>query len=278
MSTPFADVPILDNFYQTSSFYPMPVVMVTTISDNGQTNIGSYSLCFPFGIAQQHCMMLISRHDSNTSLNIQRRGVCALNFIPHDSAYLKNAVKLGYPGETTEEKLKDSIFTLAPSQREGKGDYPEIISEAIQVIECTWLSDTDVFHYKGSSGERHCLLKIENILMKPKWLCALKKGGVFPKMPVDYGYRDSANFWFARHGKPFKIPIPKGKGISLDTVMYQVDRLPYDLEWEQDACETLCKVPRIFLKRVLDSIGERATKEGRKKITCELLTEYRKKQ
>lgn len=278
MSAPFVNVPILDNFYQTSSFYPMPVVMITTLSENGLTNIGSYSLCFPFGIAEQHCMMLISRDDSNTSLNIQRSGVCALNFIPYKRSFLKNAVTLGYPGETTEQKLKDSRFTLLPAHRNGDGPYPDIIEEAVQVMECTWLSDRETFHYKGSGGERHFLLKIENILMRPQWLCALKKGGRFPSMPVDYGYRDSANFWFARHIKPFKIPIPKGKGISLDTVVYQANRLPYDLEWEEDACEMLCNVPRIFLKRVLESIGERAASEGHKKITCELLKSYRKKQ
>ena len=57
----FVDVSILDNFYQTLSFYPMPVVLCTTILKSGLTNIGSYSLCFPFGISKDHYMMLISR-------------------------------------------------------------------------------------------------------------------------------------------------------------------------------------------------------------------------
>ena len=30
---------IVDNFYQTSAFYPMPTVMVATVSENGKTNL-----------------------------------------------------------------------------------------------------------------------------------------------------------------------------------------------------------------------------------------------
>jgi len=37
------------------------------------------------------------------------------------------------------------------------------------------------------------------------------------------------------------------------------------------------KVPRIFLKRVLESISKRAVESGVKRITPELLDEYNKK-
>ena len=47
----FKDLRIVDNFYQTSSFFPMPTVLVSTVSESGQTNCGSYSLCFPYYIA-----------------------------------------------------------------------------------------------------------------------------------------------------------------------------------------------------------------------------------
>ncbi|GAH98711.1 unnamed protein product, partial [marine sediment metagenome] len=40
MTDSFQKVSVLDNFYQTSFFYPMPVVMVTTVSESGLTNIG----------------------------------------------------------------------------------------------------------------------------------------------------------------------------------------------------------------------------------------------
>jgi flavin reductase (DIM6/NTAB) family NADH-FMN oxidoreductase RutF len=279
--TDFEQIKILDNFYQTSSFYPMPVVLVSTVSENGLTNVGSYSLCFPFGIAEQHYMMLISRGDSNTSLNLLNSNKhCALNFIPYKRKYLKNAVCLGYPGETTEQKLKDCSFSLVPSMRKSKEEgevYPDVIEESVQIFECTYIDDTDLFHYGNDGGERHFLLKIDNIFMKEKWHKALVKGGRFPELPIDYGYRDSRHFWFAPHKRPYAEPIPKNKGIDINTVMYEAQRLPFDIEWEDEAYARLVKVPRVFLKRVLTSISERAQKEGVKVITPELLDEYNKK-
>jgi hypothetical protein len=281
MADKFQKVSVLDNFYQTSLFYPMPVVLVTTVSQTGITNIGSYSLCFPFGIASRHAMMLISRCDSNTAINIQRSGFAALNFIPFKKDHLKNAVLLGYPGETAEAKQKDSIFTLMPSMRENKQEgilYPEVIKEAFEIIECARIDDPEIFKYKGNEGESHFLLNIENISMETKWLTALNSGnGRFPSMPIDYGYRDSKYFWFAKHGKPHKEPIPANKGIDVNSIIYQVQRLPYSLEWEPEAYAKLVKVPRVFLKRVLESISQRAISEGVKKITPELLDKYNKK-
>lgn len=275
----FKRVEVLDNYYQTSSYYPMPVVLMTTLSKEGITNIGPYSLCFPFGIAEKHYMMLISRSDSNTAKNIRRTGIAAINFIPFDNKLLANTVRLGYPGQTAQEKLKDSLYTLIPSLRESKDkEYPDIIKEAVQVMECTWDDDPDIFHYKGSSGESHFLLSIDAIFMKERWYDALISGnGKFPSLPIDYGYRDSKFFWFAKHKKPFKEPIPQDKGVDINTVKYQVQRLPYDIEWEDEACERLVKVPRIFLKRVLDAISKKALEDGIKIITPELLEEYNKK-
>ena len=226
-------------------------------------------------------MMLISRGDSNTATNIRRTGLAALNFIPYNKKYMKNAVKLGYPGQTSEEKQKDSIFTLIPSMREKKIKdikYPEIIEEATEVMECTWEDNTDIFNYVGTEEEGHFLLIIDNILMKKRWYEALVKGnGKFPILPIDYGYRDSKYFWFTGHGHPYKEPIPSDKGIDVSSIIYQVQRLPYDLEWEDEAYEKLVKVPRIFLKRVLESISKRAIEEGVKKITPEILDKYNKK-
>ena len=47
MHEEFTEVRILDNFYQTSSFFPMPVILVSTLAESGRTNLGPYSLCFP---------------------------------------------------------------------------------------------------------------------------------------------------------------------------------------------------------------------------------------
>ena len=34
----FKDLMIVDNFYQTSSFFPMPTTEIGTLSESGQTN------------------------------------------------------------------------------------------------------------------------------------------------------------------------------------------------------------------------------------------------
>ena len=47
----FKDIRVVDNFYQTSSFFPMPTVLISTLDDEGNTTIGAYSLCFPYYIA-----------------------------------------------------------------------------------------------------------------------------------------------------------------------------------------------------------------------------------
>lgn len=278
----FSEVKVLDNFYQTSSFYPMPVVLVSTVSANGLTNVGSYSLCFPFGIAGEHYMMLISRGDSNTSTNLLGGNKkCTLNFIPYRRRFLKNAVCLGYPGETTEEKLRDCRFTLVPSmcrEKEEGVSYPDVVSESIQIFECTWVDDKELFHYANDGGERHFLLRIDSILIKERWAAALRRGGRFPSLPVDYGYRDGKYFWFAHHGRPYSEPIPKNKGIDANSVAYEVQRMPYDLEWEDAAYERLVKVPRVFLKKVLTAISERAISDGEKRITPGLLDKYNKKE
>jgi hypothetical protein len=40
MTEKFTEIRILDNFYQTSSFYPMPVVLISTLNEDGSTNLG----------------------------------------------------------------------------------------------------------------------------------------------------------------------------------------------------------------------------------------------
>lgn len=45
------------------------------------------------------------------------------------------------------------------------------------------------------------ILKVDKILMKKKYSDAIINGVKakdFPPLPVDYGYRDSKNFWFHR--------------------------------------------------------------------------------
>ncbi|MFW9853255.1 MAG: hypothetical protein ACFFDS_09940 [Candidatus Thorarchaeota archaeon] len=279
MSNGFIEVRVLDNFYQTSSFYPMPVILVTTISESGKTNIGPYSLCFPFGIAEQHAMMLISRSNSNTAENIRRTKKAMLNFIPYNKKLLKNAVRLGFPGQSAEEKLDDSIFTLIPSsQNEINGPVPEIISEAVQVFECTWDDSDEVFYYNGTEDESHFLLRINRIIMKKDWYNALVEGnGKFPSLPIDYGYRDSQFFWFSEHSRPYKEPLPKGKGTDLGTVRYIANRIDPEVKWPDESCEKVVAIPRVFLKKALTMIIAEAKKRGVTTITPEILDDIRDK-
>ena len=133
----FKDLRIVDNFYQTSSFFPMPTVLVGTVSENGQTNLGAYSLCFPYYIAgkERYAMLLECRNSSNTAQNILRGSKVSLNFITDDRKYFREAVRLGFPGDTTEEKMKDCIFTLEKGLADG--ERPLVAKEAYQVFECT---------------------------------------------------------------------------------------------------------------------------------------------
>lgn len=271
----FVNVDVLDNFYQTSSFYPMPVVLCTTISESGLTNIGSYSLCFPFGISKDHYMMLISRSNSNTASNIRRNKTVALNFIPFDKAYLKNAVELGYPGETTEEKMRESIFTLIESTREPHElkeglKYPEVVKEAVQIFECT-VDETEIFKYDGPAIEAHFLLKIDKIVMQERYAEYLKEGKGFPDLPVDFGFRDSKQFWFSKHSHPYAEPIPKAKEVNTGAVQYQVERMSTEVKWHPDSYKKIVKVPRVFLKMVITKINDAAIAEGVDLVTPEFL-------
>ncbi len=47
----FENLRIVDNFYQTSAFFPMPTVLVSTLTDDGKTSLGAYSLIQPYYIA-----------------------------------------------------------------------------------------------------------------------------------------------------------------------------------------------------------------------------------
>jgi flavin reductase (DIM6/NTAB) family NADH-FMN oxidoreductase RutF len=283
MTEKFTEVRIIDNFYQTSSFFPMPVVLVSTLAESGKTNLGPYSLCFPYIVTGEkvHAMLLMTRPDSNTALNIIRTKVCSINFIPDKKKYRKNCVLLGYPGETTEEKMGSSIFTLRPSTRsgpppEGLSKFPDIVEEAFQVFECTW-DDSQPLQPVPSSNSSHLVLVINKIIMEKKWKDCLFKGKGFPRLPIDFGYRNNTSFWFAKHSRPIAFPIPEGKGNPIDVIRYACDRFDPDIKWEDEACEKIVKVPRIFLNRVIKGVVEAAKKEGIKVITPEFMDKVQDK-
>ena len=79
----FENLRIVDNFYQTSLFFPMPTVLISTLCEDGSTNLGPYSLIQPYYVAGKdyYAMLLNCRNSSNTAQNILRTGKCAINFI-----------------------------------------------------------------------------------------------------------------------------------------------------------------------------------------------------
>lgn len=265
--TPFTEVPIRDNFYQTSSFFPMPVTLISTLDESGQTNLGAYSLVFPYIISGKHSMLLISRGTSNTAQNILRTKKAAINFIPDDHKYMRNAVELGYPGDTTEEKMKLSEFTLVPSLRGGEG-YPQLVKEAIQVFECTW---DDTHPHIINEQEYHFVLRIEKIVMQADWAEELERGEKFPHIPVDYGFRDGQHFWFSDWSRPYHIDVPDHKQDDATSIKFMADRIDPEIEWDLEACKMLVRVPRVFLKRVLKGVIAKAKERDITVVTAELM-------
>ncbi|MBR5931231.1 MAG: hypothetical protein IKZ95_04305 [Lachnospiraceae bacterium] len=275
----FKDLRIVDNFYQTSAFYPMPTVCISTINDDGSLNIGSYSLVFPYYIAgkERYAMLLECRNTSNTCYNLLQRGKCAINFIPDDKKYFKEAVRFGFPGPS-EEKMGKNLFTMEKGQTDPDDpERPPVIAEAFQVFECTWdkdledggkykAADIDDGHpgpYNNFNGitskyGAHFILNIDKILMKEQYYNAIVNGvkkGDFPPVPVDYGYRDSTNFWYTRFpklSKPIAEPIPAPKEVDISSIRYAADRCDDVVKFTDEALANFVKVPRPFLKTVLN--------------------------
>lgn len=278
----FENLRIVDNFYQTSSFFPMPTILVGTVSESGLTNLGSYSLCFPYYIAGKdyYAMLLECRNSSNTCQNLLRTKKCSLNFIPDSKKFFREAVRLGFPGETTEEKMKDCIFSLNESTL--GADRPKIVSEAFQVFECSWDDSLEDAYldkagnlegyeppYRSFNGitskfGAHFILKIDRILMKKKYSDSIINGvkaGGFPSVPVDYGYRDSTNFWMSRFRRPYPEKIQAKEG-DVSSVIYAAKRIDPEVTFTDGACQKLTKIPRIFLKAALTQMVEIAKSEG----------------
>ena len=222
----FENLRVVDNFYQTSLFFPMPTVIISTLCEDGTTNLGPYSLVQPYYVAGKdyYAMLLCCRNSSNTAQNILRNGKCALNFIDDDPKTFKEAVKLSWPGDKPAEKMPRCNFKLEKSmiEEESGEARPMVLSDAIEVIECTWMRDLDgadkdipgelngyepPYHdFNGITSKfgAHFILRVDKILMKKKYRDAIINGvraKDFPSLPVDYGYRDSKNFWFHRKTK-----------------------------------------------------------------------------
>lgn len=289
----FENLRVVDNFYQTSLFFPMPTVVISTLCEDGMTTCGPYSLVQPYYVAGKgyYAMLLSCRNSSNTAQNILRNGKCALNFINDDPKMFKECVKLSWPGDKPEEKMPKCNFKLEKSQiEEETGEVrPQVLTDAIQVIECTWVRELDgadkdepgqlsgypgPYHdFNGITSEfgAHFILKVDRILMKKKYADAIINGVTakdFPHLPVDYGYRDSKNFWYHRFNWMRAELLQMRKG-SLESVRYAADRIDDKIKFTDDALETILGVPRVFLHTVLKGCVDWAKENDVELITAE---------
>ncbi|MBQ1603302.1 MAG: hypothetical protein II079_05495, partial [Oscillospiraceae bacterium] len=117
----------------------------------------------------------------------------------------------------------------------------------------------------------HFILKVDRILMKKKYSDAIINGvraQDFPPLPVDYGYRDSKNFWFHRKKRMHAELLPVRKA-SLESVRYAADRVDDKVKFTDDALETILNVPRVFLPTVLKGCVAWAKENNVDLITAE---------
>ena len=265
----FVPSPLRDNWYQASSYWPSSFALITTVDENGATNIGPYQLSFPFEVIGGWSFLVCSRQNSNTDRHIKQTGKCAMNFVEFNRKHLEKIVSLGYPGQTTEEKMQDNPYTLISSPtpgREADGKvYPHILKEAFQVYECSWDSEQPI-RDDGKTPE-YFVLRIENILLKETWAKNIETGTRrMPNMPITFGFRDGEKFWFTEIKKPFWFPTPTDKGAKEESVLYEGNRLDPDIQFTRDAAKQLTGVPKPFIKTVLKGIVKQARADGIKEI------------
>lgn len=289
----FENLRIVDNFYQTSLFFPMPTVIISTLCEDGSTTLGPYSLVQPYYVAGKdfYAMLLSCRNSSNTAQNILRTKKCAISFIDDNPKTFKEAVKLSWPGDKPSEKMPKCNFKLEKGliEEETGEKRPMVLTDAIQAIECTWVDALDgadidkpgelngyepPYHdFNGITSKfgAHFILKIDKILMKKKYRDAIINGvraQDFPPLPVDYGYRDSKNFWFHKKTK-MRAELLQVRKTTLESVRYAANRADDVIKFTDEALETVLGVPRVFLPLVLKGCVTWAKENGVTLITAE---------
>ena len=291
----FENLRIVDNFYQTSLFFPMPTVLISTLTETGMTTLGPYSLVQPYYVAgkEYYAMLLQCRNSSNTAQNILRTGKCAINFVDDKPETFKEAVKLSWPGDKPEEKMPKVNFRLEKSmiEEENPEDVrPMVLTDAIEVIECTWMRELDgaakdapgcttgyepPYHdFNGITSKfgAHFILRVDRILMKKRYSDAIINGvkaSDFPKLPVDYVYRDSKNFWYHRAAWRMRAELLAVRKQTIESVRYAADRADDKVKFTDDALETILNVPRVFLPLVLKGCVDWAKENNVTLITAE---------
>ena len=107
--------------------------------------------------------------------------------------------------------------------------------------------------------------------MKKKYSDAIIRGVTakdFPALPVDYGYRDSKNFWFHRKTR-MRAELLQMRQASLESVRYAADRIDDVVKFTDEALMTVLAVPRVFLPLVLKGCVAWAKENNVTLITAE---------
>lgn len=270
----FVASPLRDNWYQSSSFYGSSFALITSVDEAGVTSIGPYQLSFPFEVIKRRSWMVISRPSSNTVANVRRTLKCALNFVEYDRAQIETILKFGYPGQPPAEKMAYNTFTLVDSPTPGRSGpgLPQIIGEAFQVFECTLDVDRIAANpILRDSASAHLLLNIDNILVKQRWKARIDgSGDEMPRVPLTYGFRGGATFWFGETQPAYKLPIPD-LGARHEVVHYEANRIDDTVRFTLDASKQLTGIPRAFLRQVLEGIVRQAKARGVAEIGPEFL-------
>ena len=153
-------------------------------------------------------------------------------------------------------------------------------------MECTWVRELDgaendkveeeyngpYHNFNGITSKfgAHFILKVDHILLKEEYYDALVNGVTkknFAPLPTNWGYGDSKYFWCSDFEKPIAIGIPD-REVDLSSVRYASERLQTDVQFTDDALKMLVKVPRPFLKLVLQGCVNWANENN-----CKLITE-----
>jgi len=279
-SEAFVVSPMRDNWYQRCSYLGSTFALITTVSEDGQTNIGPYQLSFPFEVNTGRSWMVISRNTSNTATNVFRTHKCALNFIEYDADQIETILKLGYPGQTTAEKMTYNCFDLIESPtpgRESSDIYPKILADAFQIYECTLdierINENPILR---DSPSAHLLLNIDTILIKERWMKNVDgSGDEMPRIPLTYGFRGGSSFWFGEVQPAYKLPIPD-MGANHELVHYEANRLDDEVQFTMEACKQLTGIPNAFIQQVLQGIVNQAKARGINNVNEAFIIELNK--
>lgn len=188
----YQNVGLGDNFYPTRCLSTAKI-LISTLAEDGSTALGSYSLCYPYYIAgKDYCAMVLGcRNNSNTAQHILRYGKCAINFLTKNENCINETLGFELIEDIFENNISKFKFNLErglAEEVEPAIKRPMVVKEALQVFECTWISELEgaindkpgiingydppyrSFNGITSKFGAHFVLKIDKILMRQKYM------------------------------------------------------------------------------------------------------------